>query len=98
MIKLGDNVISHAGETFVDTDGTTRRLNLEYIKIVVRKSPKTGAVFPAEWDIIISSLDLQLHILPVLTEQELRLKPVTYWEGAVKVSGTRNDNMIYGKG
>jgi predicted secreted hydrolase len=34
----------------------------------------------------------------VLDDQELRIKPITYWEGAIDASGTRDGHAISGRG
>ena len=41
---------------------------------------------------------MKLHVKPVMAEQELTLKPVTYWEGAVRVEGTSSGKTVNGKG
>lgn len=64
------------------------------------KSPKTKAVYPAQWRLQVPSVQLDLMVTPALNEQELRLRDntgVTYWEGASVVSGTKNGKPIQGR-
>jgi predicted secreted hydrolase len=101
LIKSEGHVVAQSGGSFVDTDGTVRWLKLGDLDIKVLStwtSPSTKAEYPAEWDITIKPLKITLHVKPVMAEQELTLKPVTYWEGAVLVEGTRADTTVTGKG
>ncbi|MBN2078299.1 MAG: carotenoid 1,2-hydratase [Spirochaetes bacterium] len=101
LIKADGAVVSRSGGTYIMADGSTRHLDLKDIEITVRtnwKSPKTGTTYPAGWDIRVIPLDIAIRLEPVMKEQELRLKPVTYWEGAVKVSGMANGEAAAGKG
>ncbi len=61
-------------------------------------SPKTKAVYPAEWIIVVRPLDLRLRVKPMLAAQELTLNPVTYWEGAVTVEGSAGEQAVAGRG
>lgn len=54
------------------------------------KSRKSGAKYPAKWNIKIPSENLNLTVIPLLKDQELisTLKSFpSYWEGACKVGG-----------
>jgi predicted secreted hydrolase len=75
----------------INPDGSTRVLTLDDIKITnlaTWTSPNSGAVYPAEWNLAIPSEGIDLHIIPLLNDQELRVS-FTYWEGAVRVEGTQ---------
>ena len=52
------------------------------------RSSRSGATYPAGWEITIDfdNRPLQLLLEPLLADQEV-LSSVTYWEGAVRVSG-----------
>jgi predicted secreted hydrolase len=70
------------------------------VQLVVRdtwRSPRSGAVYPARWELTVSSLDLRLAITPRLADQELPLA-VLYWEGSVAVSGTQAGQPLSGSG
>ena len=53
------------------------------------KSEKTGAVYPVQWRVQMPSHGIDVTVQAVLKNQELALVPLTYWEGAVDVSGTK---------
>lgn len=55
------------------------------------KSSKSGATYPMGWRVEVPSQHIALNLDPLLKEQELLTKGstgVTYWEGAVSVSGS----------
>jgi len=65
------------------------------------KSPKTKVVYPAGWRIRVYPLQLDLSVVPNLTDQELdtsKTSEVTYWEGSVSVSGSAADQFVEGVG
>jgi predicted secreted hydrolase len=101
MIKENQTVISQSGGTYVDADGKTRWLKRSDIEINATDtwtSPKTKAVYPAAWVITIKALNLRLMVKPLMSDQELALKPVTYWEGAVTAAGTSGGKPASGRG
>jgi predicted secreted hydrolase len=51
------------------------------------KSPETGIEYPSRWRLLIPKANLDLEVVPLLADQELRLKTMVYWEGAAKVAG-----------
>lgn len=61
------------------------------------RSPHSEAVYPSRWKIKIPDLELQLTIEPYLQDQELNLS-YSYWEGAVRIIGTRNGQVVTGNG
>ena len=64
-------------------------------------SPNTNTRYPQRWHIVIPSLDLSLDIAPQLVGQELvtsRSTQVTYWEGAVEITGASRGLPLRGKG
>lgn len=90
--------------TLVFPDGRTRHLQLADFTVEATASwtsPKSQAVYPSRWHVVIPSLDLALDLTPLLADQELRTSrstQVTYWEGAVAVSGIRQGRSITGQG
>jgi predicted secreted hydrolase len=86
--------------TLVSPDGETLGLSRDDFQIVVEdtwRSPRTGAVYPARWRLLIPSQDLELEIEPFLADQEMDLS-YAYWEGAVQVSGIKDDGPVSGAG
>jgi predicted secreted hydrolase len=64
-------------------------------------SPSSGGRYPVEWRVEIPSAGLQLDVRASLDAQELRTAEstgVTYWEGAVDVTGTREGRPVQGRG
>ncbi len=77
--------------TIVNADGSTRYLSKEEVKITPLAewaSASSGAIYPAEWNFAIPSEGIELHLKPLLPQQELRVS-FTYWEGAVRIEGTQ---------
>ncbi|WP_420580943.1 lipocalin-like domain-containing protein [Reichenbachiella sp.] len=78
--------------TVIYPDGSVRSLGLDDVQITNLSdwtSPHTGATYPAEWNFAVPGEGIDLHITPLLNDQELQVS-FTYWEGAVKVEGTQN--------
>ena len=90
--------------TVVSSDGQTRHLSAADIRIETTgtwTSPESTAVYPNKWRLAIPSLELSLDVVPLLADQELRTShstQVTYWEGAVAVSGTKQGRPVKGQG
>lgn len=60
-------------------------------------SPRNHARYPVGWHLRIPKSQIDLEITTPVPEQELNLA-VTYWEGAIRVSGTRAGNPVHGVG
>ena len=92
-IRREDGSIEPAsGGTLIYPDGTTRLLALDEVQITqldTWTSPKSGAIYPSEWTFTIPGEEIELHITPLLNDQELQVS-LTYWEGAVKIEGTQS--------
>lgn len=92
--------VSYSFGSFVDSDGTLTALDPARVALEVRdtwRSPRSGAVYPAAWELTVADLDLQLTITPRLADQELAVA-VVYWEGTVAVSGTQAGQPLSGSG
>ncbi len=77
--------------SLVDPAGRVTRLSLEEVEIRPTRYWKSqqGTRYPVAWHMRIPSQDLDLRIEAVFDDQEMALT-VTYWEGAVNISGNRN--------
>jgi len=90
--------------TLIFPDGGPRHLRLRDIRVETQDywtSPHSKARYPAAWVLEVPSVQLRVQIKPVLADQELQtLKStqVTYWEGAVDVSGEHGGTPISGQG
>ena len=77
--------------TFVAADGAAIHLpNAAFSMTPMSnwKSSKTGANYPVEWRVRIPSRGIDVNVRPLLNDQELALPALTYWEGAVDISGS----------
>ncbi|MDP8256565.1 MAG: lipocalin-like domain-containing protein [Candidatus Alcyoniella australis] len=63
-------------------------------------SEESRAKYPSSWRIKVPQYDVDLVVLPVLRDQEVRprLTQITYWEGAVGVQGTLGSQTVSGQG
>jgi predicted secreted hydrolase len=91
--------------TFVDATGKTTYLGLHDFAMTPTgesyPSPITKAVYPTSWQVTIPSLGLDLRIKTPLASQELAsgtYAGVSYWEGAIDISGTRRGAPLSGVG
>lgn len=90
--------------TVVFPDGTTRHVTREDMDLTVLDSwtsPESGARYPSRWRLHVRPLDMQVDIVPIIADQELRTSRstrVTYWEGAVEIAGTMKESPVQGQG
>ncbi len=85
--------------TYVDASGIARSLRDQDVRVSVSgqwQSPR-GGVYPAEWQLQVPTLGLEVQLQPVLADQELDTTP-RYWEGAVDVAGSRSGAALRGRG
>jgi predicted secreted hydrolase len=64
-------------------------------------SPRSGARYPSGWEISLPAQGLSLRLLPWVADQELvtaKSTRVTYWEGAVSITGTWRGRQVQGNG
>jgi predicted secreted hydrolase len=96
---------SHSAGTYVDAGGRTT--NLKNSDFVLRPStgtwtsPTTKATYPVRWTIAIPRLGVKLEATTPSPSQELnntRGFAPTYWEGAIALSGMRDDKPLSGAG
>jgi len=86
--------------TLIAADGATQPLAADAFEIRATgewRSPRTGGVYPAGWVLVVPAAGLRLAVTPRLADQEMRTS-LPYWEGAVKVEGTRNGQAVSGQG
>ncbi|MBE2183115.1 MAG: carotenoid 1,2-hydratase [Anaerolineae bacterium] len=94
QIRLVDGGIDpNFGGILVQPDGSTRYLPASAVTIhstATWTSPHSGGVYPAAWEISIElgeDAPLRLQLMPLMADQELYGGGITYWEGAVAISG-----------
>jgi predicted secreted hydrolase len=64
------------------------------------RSPKTGATYPAGWQVEVPSQGLVIDLAPTVADQELDTRPstgVVYWEGSQRVTATRSGQHVGGE-
>ena len=104
-LRRGDGTADPVSSgTAVATDGTVRHLRISDVVVDVLDewtSPVSNTRYPHRWRVAVPSMDLTLVLIPKMHGQELvteRSTRVTYWEGAVRVSGDAGGAPIAGQG
>ena len=101
--KDGSSDLASSG-TVVSPDGRTRHLEVTDFQIESTgtwTSHESKATYPSRWKLTFLSLDLTLDVTPLVADQELRTSrstKVSYWEGAVAVTGTKQGKPVKGQG
>lgn len=105
QLRRADGSFDRASSgTMVYPDGRSEFLTADDLRVIVREhwtSPVSGARYPAAWTVFCPSLQIQVDVTPLMADQELatrRSTQVTYWEGAVDVSGTIRERPASGQG
>ncbi len=90
-----------SGGTLVAPDGSSETLAAEDFTVTpgsTWKSEKTGAEYPLEWSVALPARGLRLQVKAALKDQELAFEPVSYWEGVIEIEGTREGEVVRGRG
>lgn len=91
----------HSAGTFIDKSGKATLISMGDFTLEPTgqwKSPGSGVSYPIIWRLGVKSLALDVEVRADLENQELLLQPITYWEGAVRASGTRGGDAVWAKG
>ena len=99
----GSADVTSSGSFVTDTGDV---IHLRYDQMKIRpegrwRSPRSGATYPMGWTIDVPSLKITLRLTPLLEDQELvttASTQVTYWEGAVDVTGSSGNISVRGAG
>jgi predicted secreted hydrolase len=85
--------------TFVQRDGSTTRLTAQdFAMTPLRRWEGSGATsYPVAWRVAVPSLDLQVEVTAAFDAQLMDLA-VQYWEGSVRINGTRGGRVVGGRG
>jgi predicted secreted hydrolase len=87
--------------TWIAPDGTSTHLRVSDFQMTPTafwKSKASGAQYPVGWRISLPGQRMEFTVRAALEDQELRLGPITYWEGAIDATGTRDGKEIKGRG
>ena len=104
-LRRADNTFDPASSgTLILPNGSSKTFSLQDLRISVKQhwiSPVSGAEYPSQWVLVIPAEDIELSLSPCMANQELvttRSTRVTYWEGAVDVTGQWKGQDIHGQG
>jgi predicted secreted hydrolase len=92
---------SSSSGTWIAPDGTATHLRASDFQMTPTafwKSNGSDARYPTGWRVVLPAQGMDFTIKAVLENQELKLGPITYWEGAIDANGTRNGRAIGGRG
>ncbi|MEY4673773.1 MAG: hypothetical protein RL148_1557 [Planctomycetota bacterium] len=84
----------------VRTDGSSVALEPTQVRVTPGRrwtAPDGVTGYPVDWRLEVPHLGLDLSVQAKLPHQELRTV-VRYWEGCVRVQGTRGDQRVQGEG
>lgn len=87
--------------TWIAPDGAATHLRVSDFQMTPAafwKSTATGAQYPIGWKISVPSQQAEFTIKAALDDQELRLGPLTYWEGAIDAAGRVGGKPTAGRG
>jgi predicted secreted hydrolase len=94
----------YSSGTFVDKSGRATPLSSRDYTLTpgtTWQSPDTGAQYPLHWSIQVPRLGLDLVIRPAFPDQEMETSQTTgisYWEGAIDITGHEADRRVGGRG
>jgi predicted secreted hydrolase len=91
---------SNSAGSFVLADSTKVPLKIQDVTIKVLdtwRSPHSRISYPSQWRLSVPSRKLEIDIVPLINDQELNVS-FRYWEGAVRVDGTKNGKTVSGQG
>jgi predicted secreted hydrolase len=87
--------------TYVDAEGAATSLtevDFALEPVETWSSPESAGRYPIKWRITIPQLQVHLEVSATLNDQELRLKPIEYWEGSVRAWGSVGERGVKGSG
>lgn len=83
----------------VNKKGETEQIKKEDVDLVINDNwtSASGESYPAGWNLKIPSKNIDLIITPAVSDQLLNVS-IKYWEGSVKIEGTKNNSKLTGRG
>jgi len=90
--------------SLITSDGEVIHIRRDQMRIEPAgrwKSPHSGATYPMGWRVAVPEFGIAVDVRPAMKDQELVTHAstnVTYWEGAVDVSGTSRNTPATGVG
>lgn len=95
------SVDPYSSGSFIDAKGGVTPLSRDDYRLTPLrfwKSSKTQATYPVAWKIEVPSLGLNVEVETPLDSQELVLKPIAYWEGAVRAKAMKGGRSVLARG
>jgi predicted secreted hydrolase len=99
--ERGGGTSDSSSGTFIAEGGKPQPLLETDFEIYVTdewRSPHTGGIYPAAWELRLDRPDCVLQVRPWMADQEIHFPTVTYWEGAVRFEGTCGGVAAVGNG
>lgn len=89
--------------TLIAANGQTTSLKFNEFELTPQQEWRSasGATYPVEWRVQVPARGLDLTVRAALDKQEMRTEGstgVSYWEGAVIVTGTAQQQAVVGRG
>jgi predicted secreted hydrolase len=90
--------------SLIASDGRVIHIRREQMRIEPLgrwRSPRSGATYPMGWRVSVPTFGIAVQLTPAMENQELITRSstnVTYWEGAVDVSGSFGNVAVSGVG
>ena len=83
----------------VDENGLSQSIKKEEVVLKVTDNWKAldGATYPSGWTLQIPTKNIDLKITPAMKDQFIDVS-IKYWEGSVKIEGTKYSNRVSGRG
>jgi len=101
MRRTDGSVDPNSSGTFVGRDGAAEHLRREEYQLTAESfwtSPATQGRYPIAWRLAIPKLGIAVRISTPLSNQELVVHPIVYWEGLIDVEGARAGAKVRGQG
>jgi predicted secreted hydrolase len=105
QLRRADGTLDkHSSGTWIGTEGQSESILFRDFSLrpgELWRSTASGASYPVTWEIEVPKRELFLRLSTRVANQELRTEQstgVTYWEGAVEVTGTRSGQPVRGRG
>ena len=101
--KEDGTIADGAMVALIDREGVRQQLRQDQVEIEELEhweSPRSGARYPVRWKLSIPSHGIVLNLSPSSIDSEVRgrYSQVTYWEGLVRLEGTRRGKRLGGHG
>lgn len=104
MRRTDGSIDPHSHGTAVSPEGQIVHLELSDYQLSSQSnwtSPHSGGNYPLDWKLTVQPLALELDVRATFEDQELRTPRstgVTYWEGALQLTGTMQGQKVTGRG